>query len=133
MNEVQQAQADLIRLSSYPEVDGETIIKDLLANKDLWLSFYMNRVMVKGFDQKFAYTDYIVKNLFDIYNSWACYDTLYILTSGKHIWKLEKIALKSWKAHKVFRNSTLIETGIDPVTKAKQYNRFIKVIFKINS
>ena len=69
MNEVQQAQADLIRLSSYPEVDGETIIKDLLANKDLWLSFYMNRVMVKGFDQKFAYTDYIVKNLLNTQNN----------------------------------------------------------------
>lgn len=111
ISQIQEIQIQLLRLSTFNELDGDRVADDLLAHRDLWLSFMIDReaygpfyrlreIYEKGAKKgelPVAPIDTI--RLRDMHQIWNV-DALFILPAPRKEGVLERLA-QSWNANEI--------------------------------
>lgn len=101
INPIQKLNLELIRLSTFNEMNGEKVVKDLLAHQDLWRGVVMDRADY-NLGGQFNTTGEMICliKLRDIEDGYWNVDTLYILPKEGKEKELERLA-KGWNADEV--------------------------------
>lgn len=101
MNKIQELNLELIKNASFNDFDGEKVVKDLLANKELWRGVVMDRGAYRALSngEKGLEPVCLIK-LRDIEDGYWNVDTLYILPVAGKEKELEMLA-KTWAADEV--------------------------------
>ena len=95
----QELQFELMKQATFNEFNGEQVVKDLLANSDLWQGALMTRGSFSRPDSQ-GYSDVTdLISLRDLPDYWNV-DTLFIVPKEGKQDELEKLA-KTWQADEV--------------------------------